>query len=246
MTISNKEFLSVEKKWRRYGSIRPVPRNFPEVRRFLGFANYVQQFIPHFSTKASALTNMLKGQEDKKRKFIWLQDHQLAFDSVREALMSSMGLVIPDLDGQFVIECDASGEGVGGALYQFVIDRLVPIWFASKKFNQEERNYSPRDREALAIVFALAKFAPYVRLKPFLLYSDHESLAKFNDQAVLKGRDWRYAEQISGYVFEQRYRKGDMMGVPDALSRAFATYHEVTGDTGVWHEVIHEWNRGSY
>ena len=72
-----------------------------------------------------------------------------------------------------------------------------------------------------------------MKLKPFVLYSDHESLAKFNDQAVLKGRDWRYAEQISGYVFEQRYRKGDMMGVPDALSRAFATYHEVTGDTGV-------------
>ena len=61
--------------------------------------------------------------------------------------MSSMGLVIPDLDGQFVIECDASGEGVGGALYQFVSDRLVPIWFTtSKKFNQAERNYSPRDR----------------------------------------------------------------------------------------------------
>ena len=93
--------------------------------------------------------------------------------------MSSMGLVIPDLDGQFVIECNASGEGVGGALYQFVSDRLVPIWFASKKFNQAERNYSPRDREALAIV--LAKFAPYVKLKPFVLYSDLESLAKFND-----------------------------------------------------------------
>ena len=29
------------------------------------------------------------------------------------------------------------------------------------------------------------------------------------------------------------------MVIPDALSRAFATYHEVTGDTGVWHEVVH-------
>ena len=45
---------------------------------------------------------MLKGQEDKKRKFIWLQDHQLAFDSIREALMGSMGLVIPDLNGQLL------------------------------------------------------------------------------------------------------------------------------------------------
>ena len=66
-----------------------------------------------------------------------------------------MGLVIPDLDGQIVIECDASGECVGAALFQFVNDLLVPIWFSSKKFNKAERNYSPRDREALAIVFAL-------------------------------------------------------------------------------------------
>lgn len=55
----------------------------------------------------------------------------------------------------------------------------------------------------------------------------------------MKGRDWRYAEAIAGYKFEQRYRKGDMMTVPDALSRVFAAYHEVMGDTGVWHEVEH-------
>ena len=37
----------------------------------------------------------------------------------------------------------------------------------------------------------------------------------------------------------QRYRKGDMMVIPDALSRAFTTYHEVTGDTaGIWHEEL--------
>ena len=29
------------------------------------------------------------------------------------------------------------------------------------------------------------------------------------------------------------------MTIPDALSRAFAAYHEVMGDTGVWHEVEH-------
>ena len=107
--------------------VYPVPRNFLEVLgRFLGFANYVQQFIPHFSTKASALTNMLKGQEDKKKKFVWTHDLQFAFDSLREALINSMGLVISDLNGQFVIESDASGEGVGAVLFQFVDDRLTP------------------------------------------------------------------------------------------------------------------------
>lgn len=73
MTISNNR-ISISGEKVEALRIYPVPRNFPDVRRFLGFANYVQQFIPHFSTKASALANMLKGQEDKKKKFIWIQD----------------------------------------------------------------------------------------------------------------------------------------------------------------------------
>ena len=89
MTIGHNR-ISISKEKVEALRVYPVPRNFPEVRQFLGFANYVQQFIPHFSTKASALTNMLKGQADKKKKFIWTNDHQFAFDSLREGLMQSI------------------------------------------------------------------------------------------------------------------------------------------------------------
>lgn len=61
---------------------------------------------------------MLKGQADKKKKLVWTSDRQFAFDSLREGLMQSMGFVIPDLNGQFVIECDECkwGGGRGGPI----------------------------------------------------------------------------------------------------------------------------------
>ena len=115
-------------------------------------------------------------------------------------------------------------------------NKLIPIWYLSKKFSSAEANYSTRDREALAVIYALNKFQSYLLNKPFVLYSDHESLASFQKQPRLKNRDWRYQETISQFTFEQRYRKGELMTVPDALSRAFDEKEE---SLGVWHEIEH-------
>jgi len=215
----------------------PVPKSFDDVRRFVGFANYMGQFVPDFSKSIVSLTDMLKEQQKVKKKFVWPAAAQLEFDAVRAALMAAAGLVIPDLRGQFVIETDASGLGMGAVLYQFTDERLVPVWYMSRKFTETETRYNTRDREALAVVWALRKCRPYVALRPFILYSDHESLAGFKVQPGLKGKDWRQQEFIGEFEFEQRYRKGALLVAPDALSRAF---DDRVQSSSVWHEVEHE------
>ena len=87
-----------------------------------------------------------------------------------------MGLGIPDKRGDLVLETDASGVGLGAVLYQFTDGKLTPLWFLSRKLNKAEKNYSSRDKEALAVVYALVKMEAYLMQKPFILYSDHESL----------------------------------------------------------------------
>ena len=210
------------------------PTDFKGVRRFLGFCQYLAHFIPNYSSKVSSISDMLKGA-DKKKKFIWTSACQEAFEAVLKDLAKSQGLGIPNKNGQMVLETDASGLGVGACLYQFVNDRLVPLWYLSKKFSRAEQNYSTRDREALAVIYALRKLEQYLLGKPFILYSDHESLSKFASQPNLQGRDWRYQETVSQFQFEQRYRKGELMTVPDALSRAFDDKESL----GVWHELEH-------
>ena len=71
------------------------------------------------------------------------------------------------------------------------------------------------------MVYALKKCEKYLHQKPFVLYSDHESLIHLRSQKELKTtRDWRWAEIMGEYDFEQRYKKGADLFVPDALSRA--------------------------
>jgi hypothetical protein len=54
-----------------------------------------------------------------------------------------------------VVECDASGWAVGGALMQFVDGILRPVAFYSRWMIPAEYNYEIYDKEMLAIVKSL-------------------------------------------------------------------------------------------
>ena len=212
-----------------------VPDSHQALHRFLGFTNYLSAFVKNYAGTVAVLTDLLGGGATR-RKFVWTQSCQEAFESIRDGLIKAVGLGIPDKKGDLVLETDASGVGIGACLYQYIDGRLTPLWYLSKKLNSAEQNYSSRDREALAVVYALVKCEGYLLQKPFVLYSDHESLIYLKTQRELKGRDWRWQEIIARYDFEQRYRKGELMIVPDALSRAFDNR---AAASGVWDELDH-------
>lgn len=59
----------------------------------------------------------------------------------------------------FIIYMDASGDGVGAALCQEGLDKLLhPFYFASNGLSKAKKNYHATDLGALALVFALKKF----------------------------------------------------------------------------------------
>jgi hypothetical protein len=63
-------------------------------------------------------------------------------------------LALSDFILPFVLECDASGEGIRAVLMQ----GGDPIVFESHNLNQRERLYSIYEKEMLAIMHALTKF----------------------------------------------------------------------------------------
>ena len=84
-------------------------------------------------------------------------------------------LALPDFTLPFVLECDASGEGIGAVLMQ----GGHPIVFESRKLSQPERLYSIYDKEMLAIMHALTKFRQYLVGNKFVVKTDHNSLKYF-------------------------------------------------------------------
>ena len=69
-------------------------------------------------------------------------------------MSSCPSIVLPDFSQPFVLECDASGEGIEAIFLQ----GGNPIAFESRNRLPHERLYPIYDKEMLAIMHALAKF----------------------------------------------------------------------------------------
>ena len=95
------EKIKVVKKWK-------TPTKVKDVESFLGFANFYRHFIQNFSHTAKSL-NELKGKKEWK----WEEEHQKAFDELKEKITSQPVLALPKREGKFRIETDASGHAIG-------------------------------------------------------------------------------------------------------------------------------------
>ena len=112
----------------------PVPRNIKEVQSFLGLASYYRRFIDKFAEKARCLHELVGPTSNKHRKarakkeattviqtelriFEWTTKHQEAFDALKEALSTAPVLGYPDFSREFILEIDASLNGLGAPSY---------------------------------------------------------------------------------------------------------------------------------
>lgn len=199
----------------------PTPCNRKEVKMFLGTASYYRRFIQNFSDIAAPL-NALTSTRKNAPPFVWSDDADKSFQKLKSALVSAPILSCPDFSKPFAVHCDASGYGVGGTLTQTAADgQEHPIAFASRSLNKAERNYSATEREALAVVFSIEHFRPYLEGgQRFRVVTDHSSLKWFFNLTNPTGRLARWGCRLSPYDFEIVHRKGKEHVVPDALSRA--------------------------
>ena len=124
-------------------------------------------------------------------------------------------LSLPNFTQPFVLECDASREGIGVVLMQ----GGHPIAFESRKLLPHEWLYAIYDKEMLAIMHALAKFRQYLVGNRFRVRADHNSLRFFLEQKQLQERQQKWISKIQAYDFDMEYVKGKNNVVVDALSR---------------------------
>ncbi|KAG8172455.1 hypothetical protein JTE90_004429 [Oedothorax gibbosus] len=113
---------------------------------------------------------------EKQQKFTWTPECDEAFDHLKSVLTSAPILAYPEPDKMFILDTDASKEGIGAVLSQEVDGKERVIAYFSKSLSKPERNYCVTRKELLAIVKAVEHFHHYLYGRRFLVKTDHASL----------------------------------------------------------------------
>ena len=184
------------------------PKSVKEVRHFVGMINYYRDMWIRRSEVLAPLTKLCS----KKAKFVWTEEQQKAFDTIKNIIADDIKLAYPDFTQPFEIYTDASEYQLGAVITQ----KGKPIAFYSRKLSPAQTRYTTTERELLAIVETLKEFRNILLGQTIKVYTDHVNLTykTCNSNRVMR---WRLL--IKEYGPELIYLPGDKNIVADALSR---------------------------
>lgn len=195
----------------------PTPKNIKDIRSLCGMLSWYRKFIDDFATIVAPITDLSRTKTNKN--FVWTESAEEAFQKLKIILTSNPVLFMPDFSKPFIMETDASNEGAGGVLLQFIDGKERVIEYMSQRFSDTQKNYSVTERECLAVVLAIEKWRSYIEGAKFTVVTDHASLQWLYNLKDPSGRLARWALRLLPYEFEIIHRKGSNHLLPDALSR---------------------------
>ena len=193
----------------------PPPTTATEVRSFLGLAGYYRRYVKGFAAIAAPLFALTR----KEALFHWSEDCQAAFDQLKTKLTTSPITAFPDFSQAFRLYTDASTAGLGAILAQVREGKERIICCASRALNKAEKSYPATKLECLAIVWAVAKFRPYLMAMPFEVYTDHYALQWLKTMRTGSALLHRWSAALEEYDFTVRHRPGKIQTHVDGLSR---------------------------
>ena len=193
----------------------PKPKNKTNIRQFLGLAGYYRRFIEGFSSRARALSDLLK----KTVAFEWTEKHQQSFEDLKNALCTAPVLQHPDFEKPFILTTDASYYAVGAVLSQGKVGEDRPIAYMSRMMKPAERNYGTTEKECLAIIYAILHYRPYLYGHEFTLICDHEPLKWIDSVKPPVQRLLRWRTRLREYEYKFIHKPGRLNVNADALSR---------------------------
>ena len=199
----------------------PEPTDLKTLLGLLGICGYYRRFIHKYAEIAKPLTDLLRGKTSNVKIELGPAARE-AVQKLKSALSQTPVLrqYDPTLPTEVWTDASTSHHCIGAVLMQDDGDGMRPVTFLSKVLHGPEERYSTYEIELLAVKIALEQWRHYLLPLEFTVRSDHHSLQYLNSMPILNARQARWLNFFAEFRFKQiRYRPGQMMAVPDSLSR---------------------------
>jgi hypothetical protein len=130
-----------------------IPKTLKNLRGFLGLTGYYCKFVQNYGRIVAPLIALTK-----KDAFSWTPEATKAFEQLKEVMCKALVLTTPDFTKTFIVEGDASGNGIGAVLMQ----EGRPLGFESRTLKGKDLHKPIYEKEMMAILHALKKWHPYL------------------------------------------------------------------------------------
>ena len=198
------------------------PDSYTSIRQFVGMVGHFRHFIVHFTHLVRPLNNHLEGDASKLKahKVALSRKAKEAFSLLKQALLEAPVLKFADYSKPFVLETDASSDGLGAVLLQEGEDgKLHPIAYGSRSLTKAERNYHSGKTEFLALKWAITDhFKEYLIYQPFVVCTDNNPLTYLFTTPNLDACGHRWVASLANFNFTIEYQCGRNNAAADALS----------------------------
>ena len=182
--------------------------------------SYYRKFIRNYSEIAQPLTQLTK----QDAKWEWGACQQRAMELLLGHLVVSSILWYPDFSRRFKVFTEECEYGIGVVIAQDQPNETndtteVVVAYASRHLLEREAKWSVVEKEALAIVYAVEIFYPYLYGRAFDVITDHNPLQWLMNVKKPSGRLTRWALLLQSFDLTVVYRPGKKHANADGLSR---------------------------
>ncbi|SJL18925.1 uncharacterized protein ARMOST_22527 [Armillaria ostoyae] len=151
----------------------------------------------------------------------WGTAQNQVFQQLKKQMAENIILAIPNREGKFRVEANASNGAIGAVLSQQQDGRWRLVAFMSKVLTAMECNYKIYDKELLAIMLALSEWRHYLMgvLKDVEIWTDHQNLQYFRKLQKLNWRQAQWVTELAEYHFVLHHKPRTANVKADLLSR---------------------------
>jgi ribonuclease HI len=157
------------------------------LQKLLGQINFLRRFIANVAGKTKVFSPLLRLKDHEV--FIWHEEHQKAFNAIKQYLTTPPVLIPPKEDKPLKLYTSATQESIESLLAQDNEDgHEQVIFYLSRILNPTECRYSIVEKLCLALYFSALKLRHYMLAYIVFVIAQTDVIKYMLSKPILSGR----------------------------------------------------------